>query len=137
MLPDLALGWGGVYADGDKGLPTIIQGLPFPSPQQALGFSSYSVLDFDPLNLRSSLWGAGEMKGEGLSPVDLLGNGIRGFFHRSEESEPPSPGMRLPKGPLTWHLSSLTPGPQCMTGASNRSGGTSFGPSARRSSLLL
>lgn len=37
---------------------------------------------FESLNLRVIPLGTGQTKGEGLSPFELLGNGIRGSFHR-------------------------------------------------------
>lgn len=76
------------------------------------------------------------MKGEGLLPFELLGNGIRGLFHRFVGSWALAPGMQLPKGHLTWHLSSLTPRPECIPGASVGSVGTSFEPSTGWSPLL-
>lgn len=72
------------------------------------------------------------MKTEVLSPFGLLGRGIRGLFHSSEERGSPSPG----KGPLSQHLRSRSRGPRRTAGASVGPTGASFGPSTGRSPLL-
>lgn len=41
------LGGAGLYADVNKGLPVVIQGLPFPSPQQASLLPPTAFYDFD------------------------------------------------------------------------------------------
>ena len=79
-LSDLALGWVGLYADIIR-VSSVPQDLPFPSPSRPR-LLLLQCSRFQSLNLRVIPLGTGQTKGEGLSPFELLGNGIRGLFHR-------------------------------------------------------